>query len=247
MAKRSHGKPCGRERQGVTVALGYTAAMPPRRAPRPFSEAYATLESLNALAAAWNRSPPLQRLGARLEFQRVDRVRVVLDPVQMFHRGGIGTEAINGTVLAGLFDLAIGTVGWLASSESRSATVTLAMTFFRPTRGDRVAVEARLIRAGTNLMFAAAEIFDERGDVTARCDGTVAVARGRAGDGEFAVQMRGTRSRAGGEPARDETARGPAAKKRGAAGSTASRASSPPRGSAPRRPRSPRPSSRSRG
>lgn len=216
--------------------------MPSGPAPRPFSEAYATLESLNALAAAWNRSPPLQRLGARLEFERVDRVRVVLDPVQMFHRGGIGTEAINGTVLASLFDLAIGTVGWLASSESRSATVTLAMTFFRPTRGDRVAVEARLIRAGTNLMFAAAEIFDERGDVTARCDGTVAVARGRTGDGEFAVQMRGTRSPGGREPAR-----GAAVKKAGAAGSTARRASSPPRGSAPRRPRSPRPSSRSRG
>jgi uncharacterized protein (TIGR00369 family) len=145
---------------------------------RPFSEAYGTLESLNAMASVWNASGPMERLGARLQFERVDRVRAVIDPVQSYHRGGIGTDAVNGAVLAGLFDLAIGTVGWLSRPDTRSATVSLAMTFLRPTRGDRVVVEARLLRAGTNLMFAAAEISDEHGEVTARCDGTVAVARG---------------------------------------------------------------------
>lgn len=94
-----------------------------------------------------------------------------------YHRGGMGTDAVNGAVLAGLFDLAIGTVGWLSRPDSRSATVTLAMTFFRPTRGDRIAVEGWLIRSGLNLTFAAAEIFDAEGQVTARCDGTVALAR----------------------------------------------------------------------
>lgn len=158
---------------------------------RPFSEAYGTLEALNALGAVWNASAPLQRLGARLEFTRVDRVRAVLDPVQMFHRGGIGTDAVNGAVLAGLFDLSIGTVGWLSRPDTRSATVSLSMTFIRPTRGDRVVVEARLLRAGTNLTFAAAEIFDGWGEVTARCDGTVAVARGRAEENEFSSRMRG--------------------------------------------------------
>jgi uncharacterized protein (TIGR00369 family) len=101
----------------------------------------------------------------------------------------MGTDAVNGVVLAGLFDLAIGTVGWLTRPDARSATVSLAMTFLRPTRGDRVVVEARLLRAGTNLTFAAAEIFDGSGQVTARCDGTVAVAMGRYE--EFFPGMRG--------------------------------------------------------
>ena len=156
---------------------------------QPFSSAYGTLESLRELAEAWNGSPPMQRLGARLEFDRVDRVRAVLEPVHPYHRGGMGTDAVNGVVLAGLFDLAIGTVGWLTRPETRSATVSLAMTFLRPTRGDRVVVEARLIRSGTNLTFAAAEIFDGEGRVTARCDGTVAVAQGRYE--EFFPGMRG--------------------------------------------------------
>jgi uncharacterized protein (TIGR00369 family) len=156
---------------------------------QPFSSAYGTLESLRVLADAWNGSPPMQRLGARLEFDRVDRVRAVLEPVHPYHRGGMGTDAVNGVVLAGLFDLAIGTVGWLTRPDTRSATVSLAMTFLRPTRGDRVVVEARLLRSGTNLTFAAAEIFDGEGRVTARCDGTVAVAVGKYE--EFFPGMRG--------------------------------------------------------
>jgi uncharacterized protein (TIGR00369 family) len=156
---------------------------------QPFSPAYASIEALQTLARAWNNSPPMQRLGAWLEFERVDRVRAVLAPVEPHHRGGMGTDAVNGVVLAGLFDLAIGTVGWLTRPDTRSATVSLAMTFLKPTRGDRVVVEARLIRAGTNLTFTAAEIFDEAGQVTARCDGTVAVAQGRYE--EFFPGMRG--------------------------------------------------------
>jgi uncharacterized protein (TIGR00369 family) len=158
--------------------------------PKPFSEAYATLGSLQALAKTWNDSPPMRQLGARLEFDRVDRVRAVIDPVMPYHRGGMGTDAVNGPVLAGLFDLVIGTVGWLSRPDSRSATVSLAMTFLRPTRGDRIVVEARLLRAGTNLTFAAAEIFDEQGEVTARCDGTVAVAHGRFESNDFYARMR---------------------------------------------------------
>lgn len=158
---------------------------------KPFSDAYRTLESLHLLARSWNESPPMRQLGARLDFTRVDRVRAVIDPVMPYHRGGMGTDAVNGAVLAGLFDLAIGTVGWLTRPETRSATVSLAMTFFRPTRGERIAVEARLLRGGMNLIFAAAQLFDGEGEVTARCDGTCAVATGKFENNEYYSRMRG--------------------------------------------------------
>jgi len=157
----------------------------------PFSETYGTLDALRALADSWNASPPMQRLGVRLDFRRVDRVRAVIDPVQPVHRGGLGTDAVNGVVLAGLFDLVIGTVGWLSRPETRSATVTLAMSFVRPTRGDRVVAEARLIRSGLNLIFASAEISDAEGRVTARCDGTCAIALGKHDAAGLQDRMRG--------------------------------------------------------
>ena len=158
---------------------------------QPFSPAYPTLDSLRALAKMWNASPSMQHFGARLDFERVDRVRAVIDPVLPVHRGGMGTEAVNGVVLAGLFDLVIGTVGWLTRPDTRSATVNLAMSFFRPTHGDRIAAEARLVRGGMNLIFATAEIFDAEGRVSARCDGTCAIAQGKTEGQEIYERMRG--------------------------------------------------------
>jgi uncharacterized protein (TIGR00369 family) len=157
---------------------------------KPFSEAYGTLAALNQLGAVWNEGPPMKHFGARLEFTRIDRVRAVIDPVQPFHRGGMATEAVNGVVLAGLFDLIIGTVGWLTRPDARTATVTLAMSFFKPTRGDRVVAEGRLIRAGLNLIFAAAEISNGSGEVSARCEGTCAVAHGKHDSQELYERMR---------------------------------------------------------
>ena len=84
---------------------------------KPFSPAYPTLESLRALGEMWNDSPPMKHFGAKLAFDRVDRVRAVIDPVTTVHRGGLGTDAVNGVVLAGLFDLVIGTVGWLTRPD----------------------------------------------------------------------------------------------------------------------------------
>jgi len=147
--------------------------------PKPFSEAFGTLDALRELERKWNDSPPMRHFGARLVFERVDRVRAVIDPVSAFHRGGMGTDAISGVVLAGLFDLVIGTVGWLVRPDSRTGTVNLSMSFLRPTRGERVAAEAGLVRAGANLIFASAEIFDGEGEVTARCDGICAVVMGK--------------------------------------------------------------------
>ena len=158
---------------------------------QPFSPAYPTVDSLCSLAEMWNASAAMKHFGARLEFERVDRVRAVIDPVTAVHRGGLGTDAVNGVVLAGLFDLVIGTVGWLTRPDTRSATVNLSMSFFRPTRGDRVVAEARLIRAGLNLVFAAAEIIDAEGRVTARCDGTCAIALGKSDSQEISDRMRG--------------------------------------------------------
>jgi uncharacterized protein (TIGR00369 family) len=158
---------------------------------RPFSTAYPTVESLQALAEMWNASPSMKHFGAKLDFERVDRVRAVIDPVRDIHRGGLGTDAVNGVVLAGLFDLVVGTVGWLSRPDTRSATVTLAMSFYRPTRGNRIVAEARLIRAGMNLIFAAAEIFDGEGKATARCEGTCAIALGKSNSQEIYERMRG--------------------------------------------------------
>ena len=86
-----------------------------------FSAAYSSLETLRSLAEVWNNSPQMRHFGARLEFERLDHVLGVVDPVRDYHRGGLGTDAVNGVVLAGLFELVSGTVGWLTRPDARTS------------------------------------------------------------------------------------------------------------------------------
>lgn len=133
------------------------------------------------LAERWSAHPGMRHMGALADFSNPDLVRVVIDPVRPEHRGGMGTEAVNGAVLAGLFDVAIGVVGHFQVPNRRVGTAQLNIQFLRPVRGDRVEVVGHLVRAGMNLVFATADIVDGEGKLCARADGIVA-ASGEAPD-----------------------------------------------------------------
>jgi acyl-coenzyme A thioesterase PaaI-like protein len=140
------------------------------RPPRP------TVEELTALAAVWNQSAILRHQGMRVSFEP-DRVVVELPEVRAEHRGGLGTAAVNGLVLAGLFDLAVGSTVVLLDPRRRSATVQLSMSFERAVFGASARCEARIDRAGQRTLFASARILDAEGQVCARCQAVVAVSR----------------------------------------------------------------------
>lgn len=134
------------------------------------------------MAEQWNAHPGMRHTGARADFSDPDQVQVVIEHLEPYHRGGMGTTAINGAVLAGLFDVAIGIVGQFHTAGRRAGSVQLSIQFIRPLNGNSVRVRARLVRAGTSLIFGTAEAFDERDVVCARAEGIVAAA-GTGGSG----------------------------------------------------------------
>ena len=138
--------------------------------PRP------TAAELTALAEAWNRSEVLRHLGLRIRFEPT-RVVVDLPQVRDEHRGGLGTSAVNGLVLAGMFDLALGSTVVLVDPHRRSATVQLSMSFERAVSGNSARCEAVIDRLGQRMIFASARILDERGEPCARCQAVVAMSR----------------------------------------------------------------------
>jgi len=140
------------------------------RASRP------TAAELSALADLWNTSDVLRHHGMRVEF-RPERVVVDLPEVRPEHRGGLGTTAVNGMVLAGLFDLAVGSTVVLLDPRRRSATVQLSISFERAVFGQSARCEAWIDRAGQRTLFASAHILDDQGQVCARCQAVVAVSR----------------------------------------------------------------------
>ncbi len=126
-------------------------------------------------ADQWNQLPGMRHLGARADFSDSEAVRVTIDPLQPFHRGGLGTEAVNGAVIAGLCDAVIGMVGHFQAPGRRVGTAQLNVQFLRPLHGARVTAVGRLLRSGVSLVFVAADVEDEAGRVCARGDGIVMI------------------------------------------------------------------------
>lgn len=130
----------------------------------------------------WNAHPAMRSLGVSVDLSDPELVRLVVDPVQPHHRGGLGTDAVNGVVMAGMFDLAIGLVAHFAALQRRVGTVQLNVQYLRPVYGNRFDVRGRLVRRGRTLVFATAELVDQEGTVCAKCDGMSAIVGDAPGD-----------------------------------------------------------------
>jgi uncharacterized protein (TIGR00369 family) len=139
--------------------------------PRP------TQEQLDRYAEHFNQSQTMRLLGLRLSFPQGEKVVLTLPEVRPEHRGGLGTAAVNGGVLAAMFDYAIGCTAALLDPTRRAATMQLSMSFERPVLGDSVRAEATIDSAGTSSLFASARILDAQGKVCARCQGVVKLSK----------------------------------------------------------------------
>lgn len=140
-------------------------------------------EELDAFQAEWNQHPGMRHMGAELDLSTPGVVRAVVDPIQPEHRGGLGTDAVNGAVIAGIFDLVIGLCGYLQTAGRRAGVAQLNIQFLRPVNGSRFEVVGHAVRAGSTLVFSTSELIDERGIVCARCEGIVAVSGKNIGAG----------------------------------------------------------------
>jgi acyl-coenzyme A thioesterase PaaI-like protein len=132
---------------------------------------------LDGFAALWNEGPVLRYLGFRLSYPGADRALIELNGVRPEQRGGMGSAAVNGGVLAGMFDFAVGSTSLLAPPLRKSATVQLNMAFERAVRGDHARCEAVIERAAGSLLFITARISDGDGVVCARCLGMVTLGK----------------------------------------------------------------------
>ncbi len=139
------------------------------------------------MEARWNRHPGLLHMGARLDLSSPDVVRLSIDPIEPHHRGGLGTEAVNGAIISAAFDFTIGLVGHFCASGRRVGTAQLNVHFIRPVHGDRFEVLGRVVRAGVSMVFAAAELRDQKGQVCATSDGIVSVSKEEATADEMAL------------------------------------------------------------
>jgi acyl-coenzyme A thioesterase PaaI-like protein len=133
-----------------------------------------TQADLDRYAAAFNQSANIRHFGAHIAFPEGRKTVITLPELRAEHRGGLGSAAaVNGGILAGLFDLAIGCSGALVDPSRRCATIQLSMSFERPVTGEGMRVEAEVDSKTVSLLFVTARAFDGQGRVCARCQGVV--------------------------------------------------------------------------
>lgn len=134
-----------------------------------------------AWAAQFNALPGMGLIGAALDLSDPVVVRVHLSEVRPHHQGGMGSAAVNGAVIAGLFDAALGVAGVIQFPGRRAGTVELSVKFLRPTRGASVDAWAVTLKRAEDLAFTEGELWSE-GKLCAVATGMVSTARGVADD-----------------------------------------------------------------
>jgi acyl-coenzyme A thioesterase PaaI-like protein len=134
-------------------------------------------EAREAWAAQFNAMPAMGAMGATLDLSDAALVRVHLSEVRPIHQGGMGSPAVNGAVIAGLFDAALGVAGVIQFPGRRAGTVELSVKFMRPTRGQSVDAYAITLKRAEGLAFLEGELWSE-GKLCAVATGIVSTARG---------------------------------------------------------------------
>lgn len=134
-----------------------------------------------AWAVQFNAMPAMGAMDATLDLSDEALVRVHLTEVRPQHQGGMGSAAVNGAVIAGLFDAALGVAGVIQFPGKRAGTVELSVKFMRPTRGRSVDAYAITLKRAEGLAFMEGELWSE-GKLCAVATGIVSTARGVAED-----------------------------------------------------------------
>lgn len=118
--------------------------------------------------------------GFRCTLMEGGRGAVAIDPVLPHHRGGGGSVAVNGAILASLFDCAMGCAVdslylGVPFSNHRSSTMDMAISYVRPCYGDVCVGEGVVVGGGRHVVYTRGEVLDAAGTVCAQALGTYRV------------------------------------------------------------------------
>ncbi|MBC5764528.1 PaaI family thioesterase [Ramlibacter albus] len=130
----------------------------------------------------FNDWPVMRQFGMTADLSRPDLVRVWVPEVLPYHRGGVGDaskgggSAINGAILAAMFDCALGVAGVLQLPGERAGTVDVSIKLFNAVRGAPTAW-GWAVHTSSAFVTVEAVITDREGTPCARASGYVCAAR----------------------------------------------------------------------
>jgi acyl-coenzyme A thioesterase PaaI-like protein len=129
---------------------------------------------------ARNQHEVFRFAGFRATVMEAGRGVVVIDPILPHHRGGGGSDAVNGAILAYLFDCGMGVALdslYLGApmDRHRATTMDLAVSYVRPCYGDVCVCESFVVGGGRRVIYTRGEVRDAEGTVCAQALGSYRV------------------------------------------------------------------------
>jgi uncharacterized protein (TIGR00369 family) len=122
----------------------------------------------------FNASTQLKQMGMRVDLSNRTAPMVFIDEVAEMHRGGIGTEAVNGAVIAMLVDLAIGLLGIAHYTDGMTATSNLNINYVKPLLATKVIARAEQTEVIGKRIFGIIRVMNEKEEVCAYATGSLA-------------------------------------------------------------------------
>jgi len=122
-----------------------------------------------------NGLPAMRLMGATIDLGDSAIVRLTLLSVSEHHLGGLGTRAVNGAVIAGMFDATLGVRGTLQFPGQRAGTVELSIKLMRPAFEAPLEMLGVTVKRTPHLAFTEAELHAD-GRLCASATGIVALA-----------------------------------------------------------------------
>jgi uncharacterized protein (TIGR00369 family) len=122
----------------------------------------------------FNRSPQLKHVSARVDLSQPENPEAIIDEVADIHKGGIGSDAVNGGVIAALADLALGLLGLMHYKDGMTATAQLTIHYLKPFRSKSIRAKATSQQVVGNRIFGTVELFNDKGEVCAIAYGALA-------------------------------------------------------------------------
>lgn len=122
----------------------------------------------------FNKSPQLKHIGAKIDLTNPEHPIAFIDELTEIHSGGIGSDAVNGGVIAGLADLALGLLGLLHYKDGMTATAQLTVHYLKPFRTKSISATSIIQQVVGNRIFGTVELCNDKGEVCAIAYGALA-------------------------------------------------------------------------
>lgn len=117
----------------------------------------------------------LRHLGVELNLEDEHVVRLTLKQRTPAHIGGLGAEAINGAMIAGMMDCAMSVAGILHFRGRTCGTMQLSIQFMKPVRSLHSVIECHAVRKSPNVVFLESHLLDHDGRSNVLATGIVGI------------------------------------------------------------------------